>query len=414
MRLGIDFGTTNSAVAVLDDDGPRIVELAPGERTQRTVIHASLDGEVRFGNAAFRRYLEEDLSGRFLRSLKAFLAQNVPRTRLVGRTYSFDQLVAAYLRYLVDTAERVLGAKAEHVVVGRPVRYAAEPGRDAEALARFEAAIAEAGLASYELQLEPVAAAYAYERRLDRERIAFVGDFGGGTADFAVFRAGPGRLGQDRLDDVLGTAGVAQAGDALDGRFLETFLLDAFGKGATIRKRYTDEQVPWDHDLFRQIPRLYALHLLRTRELEEGLQRAEDWVSDPAAVRRLRRLVFDDLGYPLAWAIEASKRALSDAPTTAFRFDDVGPALAIERTVSLDRFAEGSAGLLAQYDEAVTEALAAAGVAEGDVDDVFLTGGTSQLPFVQDLFAARFDRERLRSADAFTSVCEGLAVAAGR
>src|SRR5687768_7215496 len=99
MKIGIDFGTTNSAVAVLGERGPEILELAPGERTQRTVIHASTEGRITFGNAAFRAYVEQDLSGRFLRSLKAFLSQDVPKTTLAGRRYAFSDLVSAYLRF---------------------------------------------------------------------------------------------------------------------------------------------------------------------------------------------------------------------------------------------------------------------------------------------------------------------------
>jgi hypothetical chaperone protein len=416
MRLGIDFGTTNSAVAVLGPDGPRIIELTPGERVQRTVIHASLDGEIRFGNAAFRAYLDEDLTGRFLRSIKAFLAQDVPRTTLGRRRYAFPELVAAYLRFLVDGAERVVGERATHVVVGRPVRFSADPRRDAFALERLEGAVVEAGIASSALQLEPVAAAYAYELGLDRERTVFVGDFGGGTADFAVFRAGPDRArAGERLGDVLGTSGVAAAGDALDGRFMDTFLMDAFGRGATVRRRYGDGADPWDHDVLRQIQQLYSLHLLRTPELEQGLDRVEDWISDPVAVRRVRRLVFDDLGYPMAWAIEGTKRALADAASTTFRFVEFwSEALNLERTVERDAFAAGCAELLARYVAAIEEALAASGLEASEVDDVFLTGGTSQLPFVRALFADRFGADRLRGADAFTSVCEGLAVAAGR
>ena len=157
MKIGIDFGTTNSAVAALGPDGrPAILELSPGERTQRTVIHASNEGAITFGNAAFRAYLEADLSGRFLRSLKAFLPQDVPSTRLAGRSYTFPDLVTAYLRFLVSSAERVLGQEVTEVVVGRPVNFHAEPDKNAAALARLEAAIEQAGLRAYSLQLEPV------------------------------------------------------------------------------------------------------------------------------------------------------------------------------------------------------------------------------------------------------------------
>jgi hypothetical chaperone protein len=322
--------------------------------------------------------------------------------------------VAAYLRFLVDGARQVLGEPITEVVVGRPVRFHADPEKNRLALNRLTDAVEQAGLPEPTFQLEPVAAALRYELGLDRDRIVLVGDFGGGTSDFALLRAGPERATRaDRLGDVLATTGVAQAGDALDARFMETFLLDAFGRGSPVRRLYSETYEPWDHPVHRQILRLYSLPMIRSRELEEGLTKIEPFLADRAVVRRLRRLIFDDLGYPLAWAIERSKREFSASETTTFRFDEFhSPALDLERPVARGRFAEGSADLLGDYDEAIAQALADAGLTEADVDDVFLTGGTSQLPFIQDLFAARFGRERLHGGEAFTSVCEGLALTA--
>jgi hypothetical chaperone protein len=411
MKLGIDFGTTNSAVAVVGDDGrARPLELFDGERTQRTVIHGSPDGVVRFGNEAFRSYLEHDLEGRFLRSIKAFLPHDVPRTALCGRMVSFPELVSSYLVFLRERVEDVLDEEVTEVVVGRPVRFHADDAKHDAAVQRLTEAVDAAGIRDWRLQLEPVAAAHRYEQDLDRERIVLVGDFGGGTADFAVLRAGPDRRG-DRLDDILATSGVAEAGDAVDGRFLDTFLLDAFGRGARIKPRYADDYEPWDHPVLRHIQRLYYLHLLRTDDLAQRLDYVEAYIDDKVAIRRLRRLIFDDLGYPMAWSVEKSKRALSDTPSTTFRFDEFyHDTLNLSVPVDRPRMEAGCEALLCAYDRAIDEVLAAAGLDDQAIDDVFLTGGTAQLPFLRARFARRFGSERLRSADAFTSVCEGLAL----
>lgn len=412
MKIGIDFGTTNSAVAVLREGKPEILEIVPGERTQRTVIHASNDGTISFGNEAFQRYLDQDLSGRFLRSLKAFLPQDVPSTRLGNRNYTFPELISAYVRFLVSSAERALDEPVTEVVVGRPVSFHAEADKHDLALERLSKALREAGLPSFTFQLEPVAAAHLYEIGLSRERTVLVGDFGGGTSDFAVFLAGPERKrSSDRTRDVLGTSGVASAGDALDGRFMDTFLSPSFGRGLLWNNPDTERVETWEHPIVRQIQRLYSLHLLRTPELERGLAWLEPKVLDPVPIRRIKRLVFDDLGYPMAWAIERSKRMLSVEPVASFRFEEFySRALDLSLNVDAARFAEGSADLLAKYRASIDEVLACAQLREGDIDDVFLTGGTSQLPFIRALFAERFGDAKIRSADAFTSVCEGLAL----
>lgn len=412
VKLGIDFGTTNSAVSVRGPDGrPRIVELAPGERVQRSVIFCDPDGDVHFGNAAFAGYVAADLRGRLLRSLKAFLPHDVPKTTLGRQRLSFTELVAAYLQFVVRRAEEVLGDQVTEVVVGRPVRFHRDPDKDATGERRLREAIDLAGLSRCTLQLEPVAAAHRYEQGLTDDRTVLVGDFGGGTADFAVLRVGPGRVGGDRLDDILGTSGVARAGDALDARFMATFLMRYFGEGAKYEKRYSDAIDDWSHPIQRKIQRLYYLHLLREPDLRRRLERMEGRLTDPTVIPRLLQLVFDDLGYPMAWAIEQAKEELSRLPEADFRFAEFdADALNIETRVDVARFAAGSRAILDAYREAILLALDQARIAPAEVDDVFLTGGTSQLPFIRGLFAELLGEDKLRSGDSLTSVCEGLAL----
>jgi hypothetical chaperone protein len=411
MKLGIDFGTTNSAVAFVDASGaPQTLELFDGERAQRTVIYADPEGNVSYGNLAHRNYVENDLLGRFLRSLKAFLPYDVPKTVLAGRAVDFDVVIARFLTYMMHRAEERVGEKVTEVTVGRPVRFHIDPVKNDLAVSRLGRALDSAGVPNWKLQLEPVAAAHFYEHGLTRERLVLVGDFGGGTSDFAILRAGPNRKG-DRLDDILATTGVAKAGDVLDGRFLDIFLMEHFGRGAKFRPRYTNDWVPWEHQVLKQIQRLYYLHMLRSEHLRTGLDFVEKHISDIPAIRRVRRLIFDDLGFPMAWAVEAAKRELSDCGTAVFRFDEFrSEKLDFEQAVEIEAFREGCLEVTGEYQAAIAEALRLASLSPDDIDDVFLTGGTSQLPFIRGLFVDQFGAEKLRSADAFTSVCEGLAL----
>jgi hypothetical chaperone protein len=413
VKLGIDFGTTNSAVAALDSGGnPVTLELVPGERVQRSVLHAATDGSIRFGNAAFAHYVDNDLQGRLLRSLKSFLPQDVPKTVLAGVPTEFHTLVSHYITYLLRAVHDVTGEAVTEVVVGRPVRFHDDPARDAVAVDRLATAITDAGVPRFRFALEPVAAAHRYEHDLRSDRTVLVGDFGGGTADFAVLRVGPSRIGGDRTHDVLGTSGVPRAGDALDGRFMNTFLLDQFGVGSTVRRVRSDESIPWVHPIQRHIQRLYYLHLLRDPALKRRLESVEHRSSDPLAVRRVIRLIFDDLGFSMAWAIEKSKQDLCEQDPATFTFDAFyDPRLDITTEVDLHRFALGSAEILASYEQAIAVALERAGLDRSGIDDVFLTGGSSSVPFVRDLFVGLFGGDKVRSADAFTSVCEGLALA---
>lgn len=415
MRLGIDFGTSNSAVAVVGSDGhPRMLELVPGESVQRTVIYCDPRGQLSFGNEGFRRYVEDDLEGRLIRSLKSFLSQDVPRTHLGGRAYAFTDLVTLYLRYLVRESERITGERVTAVVLGRPVNFNVDASLNDLALSRLVEAVQAAEVPACTLELEPVAAARRYEHQLDAERLVLVGDFGGGTADFAILRVGPARrTRRDRADDILGTSGVALAGDALDACFLDTFLMRYFGRGATYTQLEGGGTGTWEHPIQTWIQRLYYIHLLRSDDLRRRLEYVQPRMHDPTVIRRLLKLIFDDLGYPMAWAIEATKKTLSAEGHARFEFDEFySPALNIVEQVDLVRFEQGCAGVLEAYGQGIDQVLDAAGLTEQGIDDVFLTGGTSQLPFVRGLFARRFGEAKLRDGDSLTSVCEGLALGA--
>jgi hypothetical chaperone protein len=238
-----------------------------------------------------------------------------------------------------------------------------------------------------------------------------VGDFGGGTSDFAVLCVGPGRDRHDPGSGVLSVSGVAQAGDAMDSRFMDTFLLDAFGHDDPWTDPESGEVGPWRPIVHNHVTELFYIPLLRTPDLEDQLDRMEPRMHDPTGLHRLRRLVFDDLGFPLAWAIETSKKALSAADTTTFAFREFyNPRLDFTRDVDLPRFALAATPQLDAYRDAIARAVADAGLTLDDIDEVFLTGGTSQLPFVRGLFRDLLGEGKLREADALTSVCEGLAL----
>src|SRR6266481_4555366 len=109
--VGIDFGTTNSAVAVCDGDGP--VELVPlaGDRTWRTVLYFEPGGGLTAGAPAIARYVETEGEGRLVQSIKSHLASAAfTRTHVFGRRWQLDDMIAAYLRQVRAAAPFELGA----------------------------------------------------------------------------------------------------------------------------------------------------------------------------------------------------------------------------------------------------------------------------------------------------------------
>jgi len=219
--LGIDFGTSNSAMAWAPADGQaRLIALEGESASMPTaVFYNTEDVSTHFGRDALAQYLN-GTEGRLMRSLKSLLGSSLllETTLINHRQISFQDIVATFLATLRERATLALGAEPRRVVMGRPVHFVDDdPVRDALAQQSLLQAAQAAGFDEVSFQLEPIAAALDYERRLTRESTVLVADLGGGTSDFSVVRLGPGRIAKaDRTDDVLGTTGVHIGGTDFD------------------------------------------------------------------------------------------------------------------------------------------------------------------------------------------------------
>jgi hypothetical chaperone protein len=394
--IGIDFGTTNSAVAVATDDAVRVAAL------WRTVLYIEPDGVVHAGAPAVAGYLEAEGEGRLVQSIKSLLASaTFSRTQIYGRTWSVEDLVAEYLRHLRRAVDVDLGRRA---VVGRPVRYwgAEDEADEARALARMRAALDAAGFDEVVFELEPVAAAARYAANLDHDELVMVADFGGGTSDFSLLEIGPGNLGRVRA-----SGGVGLGGDSFDARIIDALIAPALGRGTRFRDEMLAESpVPvW---LFHQLRRWHHLSFLKAPETTRLLDRIARGAFEPERIDRLVRVVRDDLGLPMHQAVERAKVALSAGERGLLELRELGVAASASR----DAFEAWIEPDLAAIDAVVDRVLSDAGASAGDVDRVFATGGSSLVPAVRERLAARFGAERVVGGEELTSVCWGLAARA--
>jgi hypothetical chaperone protein len=249
--FGLDFGTTNSAVACASESG---VETTP---VHRSVLYFEPKAPTATGNEAIDRYLAADEKGRLMQSLKSFLASRLfTGTNVYGRQYSIEDLLTIFLRDLRKMAEQRLGPFEGTIVVGRPVRYA-NANNDADnefALGRLRTALEKAGIGPIEFEYEPVAAAYFYASTLDHDELILIGDFGGGTSDFSLLRVGP------RERSILGTEGVALAGDAFDSRMVLHLVSPMLGRGSEYRS--LEKILPMPVWIYSDLERWHYLSLL--------------------------------------------------------------------------------------------------------------------------------------------------------
>ena len=349
------------------------------------------------GPDAIEAYLDDPLDSRLIMSMKTYLAQrSFTETRIAGRVFTLQALIASFLRRLLDRVD-LAGAR---IVVGRPVRFAGDQPDDALGETRLRAAFAEAGLPDIDVALEPEAAGWRFARTLDRAATVLVGDFGGGTSDFSLLRFEPGAV------TPLGHAGIGIAGDLLDFRIIDHVVSPRLGRGDSYR--IMDQDLPVPPEYFSRFARWHQLSLMRNprtlREIEE-VARAS---ADPSKLRHLKALIEDDAGYRLYRAVSAAKAALSVADETELCF--AHGSLDIRGNIARADFESWIAPELARLGATIDRALATAGLDPGEVDHVFLTGGTSFVPAVRRLFETRFGPKKLAAGGEFVSVAEGLAL----
>jgi hypothetical chaperone protein len=365
------------------------------------------------GPAAIERYLDSEEKGRLVQSLKSHLSsRSLTGTEVFGRRHRLEELISRMLSDLRKQAEKQFDQPIRRAVVGRPVRFVgAESDSDDEfAVARLREAFEMAGFEGVEFELEPVAAAYSYESTLDHDELILIGDFGGGTSDFSLLRVGPTeRRRGDGRRDLLGYSGVGLAGDAFDARIVRKLISPALGSNSEARSlnKILPAVPAW---IYTNLEHWHYLSFLRTNNVREILRSARIRALEPEKIEALIAIVEQDLGYQLHQAVQRVKFSLSQHESTELRFREGGLDLRIP--VTRREFEKWIEEDLTAIERSVDQLLQRTGVHAGDVDRVFLTGGTSFVPAVRQIFSNRFGRERIRGGHEFTSVAHGLALRA--
>lgn len=410
--LGLDFGTTNSVAALGVPGKPPELIAFDGNPVFRSALCFWQDDTgpgglmAEAGPYAIREYLEDPGASRFLQSFKSVAASaSFEHASVFHRRYRFEELGGLFLDKLAGHAGGLLDTVPATIVVGRPVEYAgARPDADL-ARRRYDAMFARFGTGVHYVY-EPLGAAFSYAATATDPATILVADFGGGTSDFSVVRLAEPDAGIRCTP--LGTAGVGIAGDRFDQRIVDRLVLPLLGKGGTYRSFGKELEIPrgWFAD-FADWSRLALMRNRRTLAELETLRRA---ATDPAAVARMIAVIEGELGYALYDAVGRLKRALSSDERAHFRF--AGAGLAIEADVTRGQFEGWIVEDIARIEATVDRALSNAGVGQGDIDRVFLTGGTSLTPRVRRIFVERFGADRIASGGELTSIAHGLAMIA--
>ena len=461
---GLDFGTTNSSVAVSDGSRVWVLELDPANDTATSLpssLYIARDGDYLVGRAAANAFIERNVDrevlleqielgmaiegyvgsepdksesyrpptledeprvthgvsaratvevnspGRLFQSLKSQLRHKAFRgTEVFGHTYQIEELTAMILRVIKKAVDAAAGEPITSAVFGRPVRFSTDEQEDAVAERRLRVAAGLAGFETVTFFYEPVAACVEYAVTTDRGQRLMVVDIGGGTCDVCVMEFGGARGAMERVAEskILGVSGVPVAGDAIDREVIRAKLFPRFGS----RSRYGPSQLPVPQFLFSNLLDWQNLYKLNTEEIINWLIAVEMSSTDPDAIRAMRYLIQRNYGYPVVREVEAAKKRLSIDVETAIHIHS--DAIQITERLERAEFSHIIEHMLDTMLTSIEEAEQAAQVSPRDIDCVLTTGGTCLIPAVLEMLGERYGTDRILQRDTFTSVATGLAV----
>jgi hypothetical chaperone protein len=417
--FGLDFGTTNSALSVSSDDQVEVVDIDEHNttgKTLRSVLYFDEENNIFVGQEAIQNYIDNGAIGRFMQSIKSFLpSKQFDQTYINRKRYELDDLIAIILKRIKDKGEEYVGHEVDDVVMGRPVVFSEDVEKDRLAENRLRKAAEKAGFKNIKFQLEPIAAALTFEETLNEgeEKIVLIGDFGGGTSDFTVFKSKGGsvRKVSGRQGDVLAVGGVYVGGDTFNSQLMWGKVAKYFGKDVTF-KSMTNQSLEVPTSITFKLRNWHLIPQLRERSMREYIKQIKHTADDRQAIENLENLIEDNFGFMLFQAIEKAKIDLSSYEKShiVFRERDLSIKEAVKRTEFDDMIAEG----VGKIRKCVDSVLSDAGVIAEEVDTVFMTGGSSYIPCIRRIFIEKFGEGKMRQGDAFTSVAYGLGISSAQ
>ncbi|GGE11197.1 hypothetical chaperone protein [Gemmobacter megaterium] len=400
--LAVDFGTSNTAVAILENGTIRRLEIERGADTLPTAVFFPLRGEMRIGSDAARALIE-GAEGRYMRALKSVLGTALfhePRL-IAGRRRTLADIVTAFLVALKARAEAQTGHRFTRVLSGRPVHFHTNaPDRDQQAEADLRGCYHAAGFDTVEFLFEPEAAAISSR---NTQGLGLIVDIGGGTSDFTVFRSGA------RME-ILASHGIRLGGTDFDHAVSMHHAMPLLGLGGQLRRTFGEGLLPVPRGIYVDLSTWAMIPFLYSRDTERLVEDMMKHAVDVPAMARLASVITDQLGHDLAFAVEAGKIAANEGHRDA--------------TIDMSMIAPGltapisPAGLTTALTEsrlplgtAIRQTLFAAGTDPEAVQTIVLVGGSSLLSLVQHEARAACPAAHLHRSEVFTAVVDGLALA---
>ena len=405
MQCGIDFGTSNSAIAVSTKGGVILAPIEDKHLTLPSALFYPLAKAPVYGREAMRCFTEGD-DGRFMRSLKRLLGTSLMNfgTMVNDKPRRFDEIIGGFVSYMKKKGEAAAGRSIENVVMGRPVHFVDhDPDADYAAEEQLTRIARHAGFRHIEFQFEPIAAAFAHEPKLSSEKLALVVDIGGGTSDFTVIRLGP-TLAKKlvRKNDILGNAGTRLGGNDLD----KDLSLLSFMPPLGYKTTYGVKDLPVPLSWFNEMAEWSKINFLYTPKMKSEVKSV---LRESHAVEKLSRyakVLKTETGHRLLAAVEQAKIDLTEQSATSAALNFIEDDLNIN--VTRKNFEQAIAARLDKISDTISDCLAAAGVQQNQIELIVLTGGPTETPLIKELIRSKFPEAAVSEENKLSSVALGL------
>ncbi|MBI2630809.1 Hsp70 family protein [Candidatus Nomurabacteria bacterium] len=416
--FGIDFGTKNSALAIGREGRVEIANVSgfqKGNGTIPSAIYFHPNGEVFVGQDAIDEYMYNNHEGRLFRAVKSLLKNERKGFYLINKKpYSLEQLIGLLLRVIKQRGEEIVQEQINDVVIGRPVIFSDNKEMDKAAERRLTDAAISAGFKNVVFVFEPVAAALAFQQseQTNGEQIVLICDIGGGTSDFAIIKL-PASTDVFNISkySILSLGGAYIGGDDFDSDIMQTKMIKYYGADAQVLGE-SNEWLPVPHSLYLSLCRWHLIPDLRESKTREIISQIRSRCNDLEALRRFEDLVDSNYGYELFQQIEVAKVAVSSNSESKIMFRE--GLSDIKETLTRTDFEKAIKNRVTEMNLCVEQTISDAGISVANIDKIFITGGSSQIPIIRQLFLEKFGEEKVVQNDVLTAVARGLGIHATR
>lgn len=405
--LALDFGTSNSAAAILRDGKVLRLPIESGSDTLPTAIFFPADkGAMRLGLDAAMALMQGE-EGRYMRALKSVLGSALfHESRMIGgRRRTLADVVTEFLKAVKARAEAQAGESFTAILSGRPVHFHPDPARDAKAEADLTACYKAAGFDRVDYLFEPEAAALAAHG--DKPGLGLIVDIGGGTSDYSVFDSDGGQM------RILASHGIRLGGTDFDHAVSMSHAMPWLGRGSSLHREMGGGEVPMPNHLYVDLSTWARIPFLYTPEVRADVARMAKLAIKPRLLRRLSHVLTAELGHDVAFAVERAK-INANAGREGARVDLSRVEAGLGVPISPESLEKSLRKYRAPLREAAAQCCDQAGIDPAAVQEVVLVGGSSLMGLVAQEAQALCPKASLRASEPFTAVVDGLALATAR